>query len=73
VGEHCSFEVAQLGSGFEAQVVSQELTDALEGCERVPLAAGAEQRQHQLRVEMLTVRMGADEIRQLVDDVDMAP
>ena len=65
-------EVAELAGGLDAQLLGERVAGLTIGVERVGLAAGAIEREHQLRVETLAHRLGRDELLQLADQLAVA-
>ena len=62
-------QLAQVGPGLDPQLLCQDAPRALEGRQRVPLPAGAIQREHQLTPEPLSERMLGDERLELGDQL----
>ena len=57
--EHGALEVAQLGSGQNAQLLTEDLADRLVGGERVGLASAPVEGDHQVRPQSLPERVAA--------------
>ena len=62
-------ERAQLGSGFQAELLGEDVAHLGVGAQRVGLPSGAVERQHALGPESLLQRMLGDETGQLADQV----
>ena len=65
--QHRGLEPLQLRARLEPQVVHQHAPGAAERVERVGLAAGAVQRQHQVCVQLLAIRVLGDQRLELGD------
>ena len=72
LGEDRRLQPAQLGPGFEAELLDQQAATLLEHPQRIRLAPGAVQRQHQQPTQPLPQRMGRDELLEL-DDGALVP
>ena len=70
VGEDHRLEPAQLRAGLEPELVDQEPAALAHHLERVRLASGAVERQHQLPAQPLAQRVLGHERAQLADQVD---
>ena len=57
LGEDRGLEALELGAGLQAEFLDERAAGAAVGFERVGLAAGAVEREHQLGVEALAVRV----------------
>ena len=68
LGEDRRLQPAEIGPGFEAQLLAQEAAALLEDPEGVGLPAGSVQSQHQQPAEPLAQGMGGDEVLELDDD-----
>ena len=69
--EHRALELLQLATGLEPEVLHQRPPGVAERVERLGLAAGSVEREHQLRVEPLAVRVLGDQRLQLAGHGDV--
>ena len=67
LGEDRRLQPAKLGSGFEAELLAEDVSALLEDPQRVGLPTGAVQREHQQPAEPLAQRMRGDELLELDD------
>ena len=67
--EDCSLEVAELAGGLDAELLGERVAGLMIGVERVGLAAGAVEREHEMGVQTLAHRLGRDELLQLGDQL----
>jgi hypothetical protein len=72
VGENRSLQVAQLGAGVEPEVVDQPLRGVAVGGQRVGVATGAVEREHQLGHHPLAGGMLAHQRLKLTDHLAVA-
>ena len=68
VGEDRGLQALELAARVEPEVLDQRVAGAPVGLQRVGLAAGAVEREHQLRVQALAVRVLGGQALQLADD-----
>ena len=73
MGEDLTFELLQLRAGIDAQLRRQLLTPTLVGVERLVLPPAAIERDHQLGAQVLTQRVGGDEVDELGDELAVPP
>ena len=66
------FELAQLGTGIDAELVEQRLAAVPIGGQGLGLAPRAVERQHQQSAEALAGGMGGDQTLELRDEVGIA-
>ena len=59
--EHGALELLQLTTGLQPELVHQRLPGMAEGVERLGLATGPVEREHELGVQPLAVRVLGDE------------
>ena len=72
MGEDLGFEACELGAGVQAEVLDEGVAGAAVGVERVGLAAGAVEGEHELGVEALAVRVVGGEAFELGDELRAA-
>ena len=73
VGEDHRLELAQLRPGLEPELLDQEPPALAHHLERLGLAAGAVEREHQLAAQPLPERVLGDQRAQLADEIDRLP
>ena len=70
MSQHRALELAQRRPRLDTELIERSAR-VLVGVERVLLAAGAVQREHELLAELLPVRLGRDELLELRQDLAM--
>ena len=71
LGQHRALELLELAAGLEPEVLHQRAPGVAERVERLGLAAGPIQREHELRVQPLAVRVLGDQRLQLAGHRDV--
>ena len=69
LAEDRGLELAELRAGIDAELLDEGLACSAVGSERIRLAAGAVEREHELRARALAQRLGLDERLELGDEL----
>src|SRR5581483_10433189 len=70
--EDRALELPELAARLDPEPVDERAAGRLVGLERLGLAPGAVEHEHQLAAEALAQRLGGDETLELADDVELA-